>query len=180
MWFFHRRHRRQQIVAKPTFKTDWAYGPEARLREPLESQRELGWTLNDAPASSVVNYWMNAVHLRLDYFENTLNELQEQVSRHATEIATHSDRLSGLETRVGAIEAFISELAEKTPREREPLLRIPELRPGIVIPAFDPVLPVKEEEEPPNIEIDPKFGESVLDPKRININDKGKNGDNNI
>jgi uncharacterized coiled-coil protein SlyX len=145
---------------------------------------------------------MNAVHQRLDYFDKTIDALLEQVARHATEIAQHNERLSGLETRVGAIQAFITELAEKTPREREPIPRIPELRPEIVIPEFGPRLPdividprpketlpdlaqeidvKKEETTPPNIV--PKLGPSITIPELrplINNNDKDKNGDNNF
>ena len=56
--------------------TAWATATDARVREPMPPQRETGWTVGDAPASSVVNYWMGAVHQSLEHGYKCINALK--------------------------------------------------------------------------------------------------------
>ena len=72
---------------------------------------------------------MNAVHKRLDYFEKTIDELQEQVQKHTTELANHNIKITALEKRLDSLEELVRSMIQPAPEEQEPLPRlIPRIR----------------------------------------------------
>ncbi len=108
------------MLSKPTCNTAWATGSQAKLREPLASQSEQGWTLKDAPASSVVNYWMNAVHQQLSYASQCIDAVQVKISEQNRQLSGHQTQLDTCEKRVTELEHLVKALMKSMPLPVEP------------------------------------------------------------
>ena len=117
---------------KPTANTAWATAEPAKKMEPLESQRQSGWVYQEAPSSSIVNSWMNAVHQWKLYLEDSsdeqeahLNALEQHVVNLEAVVKYNTDEIKRLDAWLQRIQAYIeshptTQAAPRRPEQSSP------------------------------------------------------------
>lgn len=112
---------------KPTANTAWALAETAKKIEPLESQRQSGWTYQEAPSSAIVNSWMNAVHQWQLYLEQNGDEQWQHIAaiEHHFGVLEESlkyqlSEIQRLDAWLGRIQAYIESHPTAQPAPSRP------------------------------------------------------------
>lgn len=95
---------------KPTSNTAWAIAETAKKIEAFESQRQSGWSYQEAPSSAIINSWMNAVHQWRQYLEQTGDE--------------HEQHIEAIELHFSSLENMLKHQLEELQRHEDWLGRI--------------------------------------------------------